>query len=47
VTEHYNKEKELLEKLTPDQIQALRDIEIFKFYPSHPSIDIKKWMVNK
>jgi len=44
VKQQYETEKRELDSLSPEDLQALRDMRVYKFYPVHDTIDIPPYM---
>lgn len=42
----YDKKKKVLENLSKEDYDSLKNMKIYKFYPSHSNIKIKEHMVN-
>jgi len=40
ITKEHEAKKKILDSYSPEHIQALKDIKIYKFYPTHPRLDI-------
>jgi len=45
VRDKFNAEKSALESLKTEEYEALKNIKLYKFYPEHPSLDIRPYMV--
>jgi len=45
VRDKFNAEKSELEALKKEEYEALKNIRLYKFYPEHPSLDIRPFMV--